>query len=135
MHADEHKQTPLHYAAKSGCTDIVKALVNAKADLNVASSEGQTPLHYAARSGSIDAMTILLNANVELNVANTEGWTPLHYAAHYGRIDLVSPLVEAKADLSVTGEPPLNYELQRWSIRKSRCLWADTTSLCYRGGI
>jgi len=39
--------TPLHMAAKLGYTDIAKILVDSGADVNVIDKEGHTPLHFA----------------------------------------------------------------------------------------
>jgi Ankyrin repeats (3 copies) len=54
--------TALHLAAKSGKLDIVKALINAGADLNTKDNDGLTALHWVARDGNFDIVKILMKA-------------------------------------------------------------------------
>ncbi len=54
---------PLHAAAKAGRADIIRLLLEAKADPNRAEeSTGYTPLHYAVRAGRVEAVKELLAA-------------------------------------------------------------------------
>ena len=48
---DESGRTPLHLAAEAGRKMVVEALINAGADVNLASSHGNTALHWAAGNG------------------------------------------------------------------------------------
>ena len=47
---DDKKMTPLMLAAAWGLGDVVRALLEAKADVKLASADGKTALHYAAES-------------------------------------------------------------------------------------
>jgi len=38
-------------AAENGHTEVAKALLAAKADINARNEDGETPLHFAARQG------------------------------------------------------------------------------------
>ena len=38
--------TPLHWACDRGNTDVIQALVDGGADIEVQDPEGQTPLYY-----------------------------------------------------------------------------------------
>jgi len=44
-------ETPLHWAAKSGQTDVVELLLAHSADINAVDSDGQTPLQWALAEG------------------------------------------------------------------------------------
>ena len=46
-HFTEHRITALHIAVMKGCKEIVSALIEAKADINVQDKYGWTPLHHA----------------------------------------------------------------------------------------
>ncbi len=47
-------QTPVHLVAKAGHTQVLKQLVNAKADIDVQDSRsGKTALHHAVESGDL----------------------------------------------------------------------------------
>jgi hypothetical protein len=48
---DVHKMTALHYSAKRGHLDVVKFLIERRADLELRNGTGQTPLLSAAQSG------------------------------------------------------------------------------------
>lgn len=47
---DDKKMTPLMMAAAWGLGDVVRALLEAKADVSLKSADGRTALHYAAQS-------------------------------------------------------------------------------------
>ena len=46
---DHKKNSPLHYAVRYSHIDIVKALIDMNANVNMVGSDGMTPVHYAAR--------------------------------------------------------------------------------------
>jgi ankyrin repeat protein len=51
--------TRLHIAAKRGETEIVKLLLDHRADVNAKDSRGQTPLAWALAAGQNDIATLL----------------------------------------------------------------------------
>ena len=117
---DRYGWTPLHSAAGSGHTDIVKLLLDAGADKDVKNENGYTPLHGAARYGHTDIVELLLDAGADMEVKVKRGWTPLHFAAFRGRTDIVKLLLDAGADEKVKdkdGRTPLNFALT-WVRRK-----------------
>ena len=60
--------TPLLKAAQKGHTEIVTALLAAKADVNAANkTDGVTPLYMAAAKGHTEIVTTLLEANADVN--------------------------------------------------------------------
>jgi ankyrin repeat protein len=57
---------PLHVAAMLGDTAMIKALLQAKANVNAVDRRGQTPLCYALRQGRTDAISALRNAGATM---------------------------------------------------------------------
>ena len=73
----------LHIAAQEGNLDIVKLLLDAKADVAAKTTIGDyTPLHLAAGNGSVAVVSALLDAGADPKaVTSSTGVTPLHLAA------------------------------------------------------
>lgn len=107
--------TALAHAAQEKNAPMVKALVDAKADVNVTDVQGKTPLMIAAQRdffGGIGAheaekaeeakileiAKILLTANPKLDLQDEHGYTALMYAVDMRIPGLVEILLEAKAD-------------------------------------
>ncbi len=51
--------TPLHWAALKGESDVVELLLNNKADINAKNKRGQTPLHVAALNDNKELVDLL----------------------------------------------------------------------------
>ncbi len=64
--SDRESNTALHFAAKQGCVETVKALVSANADVNVVNSRGETPLMLAAYHSNVEAARFLISANADI---------------------------------------------------------------------
>lgn len=58
-------QTPLHCAARMGHKELVKLLLEHKANPDSATTAGHTPLHIAAREGHVHTIRILLDAGAQ----------------------------------------------------------------------
>jgi ankyrin repeat protein len=74
--ADE--DTPLHLAAENGHRDMVKLLLDNRADIEARDSEGMTVLHRAARFGQRDCVEELLSAgaSVDARIEKPEAFIP-----------------------------------------------------------
>jgi cytochrome c len=59
-------ETALHVAARSGCLDCVKALVEAGADVNAETKRGQTPIHLAKLKKQHEVADYLMSHGVVL---------------------------------------------------------------------
>ena len=77
---DKDGQTPMHIAAGKGSSDIVKLLIDERADKEAQDSSGQTPLHVAAKSGETEVVRVLLRNGVSKGAKDVHGRTPLHLA-------------------------------------------------------
>ncbi len=74
--------TPLHWAALNGHTDIVELLLNGGANVNAEDGRSYTPLHYATLIGHTSVVKILLAHNANIHAATEGGGeTPLYCAA------------------------------------------------------
>ncbi|WP_333023629.1 ankyrin repeat domain-containing protein [Wolbachia endosymbiont of Pentidionis agamae] len=73
----ENEWTPLHFAIVLGNTNIVRALIRAKADINKADKNGQTPLHFATLSGKYWITKYLIDKEANINAIDKHGHTPL----------------------------------------------------------
>lgn len=92
--------TPLHFAAQSGHPAIVRALLDAGADVNARNPQGITPLHLAAWDGNAEIVSLLIERGAELNMRNhrNEGLSALDIAAMTGAADVVRLLIAHGAD-------------------------------------
>ncbi|XP_014235400.1 transient receptor potential channel pyrexia-like [Trichogramma pretiosum] len=119
--------TPLHCAAAAGCPRTLRALVEAKADVNAGLS-GKSPLHYAVQSNSTSCTEALLLAGASPNNPQVYTETPLHVAASLGLADCLKLLLAHGADVRVRyGEArvtPLHLAAEEGSYECVRLLLA-----------
>lgn len=78
--ADEHKRTPLHFAAAKGYTEVVDILLRHGADPNQKDMLGNTALHLAACTNHVPVVTLLLRAGTDITTIDNNGRTPLQLA-------------------------------------------------------
>uniref|UniRef100_A0A673BQV6 Ankyrin-1 n=1 Tax=Sphaeramia orbicularis TaxID=375764 RepID=A0A673BQV6_9TELE len=115
---DSDDQTPLHCASRMGHKELVKLLLEHKANPNSTTTAGHTPLHIAAREGHVQTVRILLDMEaqqtkmtkvrqpltVRLLIHMTKGFTPLHVASKYGKVDVAELLLERGANPNAAGK-------------------------------
>jgi ankyrin repeat protein len=75
--------TPLIFAVREGSFDSIKALVDAKADVNQTSGDGSGPLLVAVLNGRYDIARYLINKGANVSLSNQKGWTPLYLAVKH----------------------------------------------------
>lgn len=66
LHFHQDDQTPLHCAARMGHNEMVKLLLEHKANPNSTTTAGHTPLHIASREGHTQTARTLLDMNAQL---------------------------------------------------------------------
>ena len=99
--ATEDHSTGFLLAARYGNLEIVKILLEKKADVNATdSNEGMTPLMRACLSGHIDIIEFLLNHNVNINIKDNDGWTALMLATVEGYNTITQILIDKGADVN-----------------------------------
>lgn len=106
--------TPLGLAVFFGQAEAVKALLDAGADVNLASRESMkvTPLASASAARQLEIARILIEHGADVNARAASDFTPLHEAAASGKIDFAQLLIEHGADVNAKasdGKTPLDY--------------------------
>ncbi|RZF40094.1 hypothetical protein LSTR_LSTR002497 [Laodelphax striatellus] len=86
---DDGRWTPLVWAAEHCHSDIVRFLLEKRADPLVRDAEQNIALHWAALAGSVEIAESLLNYGSEINSTNTHGDTALHIAARQNAFSCV----------------------------------------------
>ncbi|KAB1201629.1 hypothetical protein CJ030_MR0G002603 [Morella rubra] len=76
-------ETPLHMAAKNGCSDAAQLLLAHGAYIEAKANNGMTPLHlavwYSLRAEDCSTVKILLEFNADCNAKDNEGMAPLNH--------------------------------------------------------
>jgi ankyrin repeat protein len=129
-------QTALMWAAAEHHPDVVKALIDAHADLKANTKPGFTAIHFAAREGDLESVKVLLAAGVDVNILTQAegqanrvtsflgiskavgalGYTPLLVAVVRGRVELALYLLDHGADPNnaAAGFTPLHWTSSQW---------------------
>jgi ankyrin repeat protein len=128
------------YAAKSGCPEYVKLLLDFGADVNIQEvAKGYTALYLAVMAKSLDVCTILVEAGARIDVRRgMHKITAFHRAAMDDQVEICALFAErgdvCVADgrgnypLDLVDSPRVRKHLQSLSHRKPRDLPADPLS-------
>ena len=130
---DANGNSALGLAALAGHTAVIKLLLAAKADTELANTAGATALHQAAWMDQAPAAIALLRAGAEVDAPTSTGAgdSPLAVAAHRNSAQVAALLLEARADHSTqntAGETPLAAAATRGSVEVARLLLAAGAS-------
>ena len=102
--------TALQYSCRYGHVDIVKILLEHKANVNAADS-GDTPLISAVIHKHDNVIHALLSdSQCLVDAKGQDGYTALHYSCRDGHVDRVRTLVNHKANINArtdSGDTPL----------------------------
>jgi len=102
--------TPLHSAACYGDVEMVQALLNLEADVNIRNEASDSPLNYIpvlqsysripkSPQSLANVARLLIDRGADINVRNDEGWTPLHTMTYVRRIEVIRVLLECGANV------------------------------------
>ncbi len=91
----------LMFAAAHGRVNIVKALLEAGADVNARSDvHDSTAVMLAAGNGHVDVVKVLLEAGADIEERDRAGRTTLAFAAGLDDVEIVKILLDAGADVN-----------------------------------
>ena len=79
--------TPMVYAAREGCLECVRMLVEAGANVNQVTNYGWSPLLTATQNRHYKVGAYLLDHGANPNLANKGGWTPMYLATDNRNIE------------------------------------------------
>ena len=85
-------------AAQQRNRDLVRSLIQQKADVKAAQADGTTALHWVVRWDDVELAGLLLGAGADAKAANRDGATPLFLAAENGSAAMIESLLKAGAD-------------------------------------
>jgi len=109
--------TPLGFAVFFSQPEIVKALLDAGADVNLPSRETMkvTPLASAAAAKQTELARVLIANGANVNARAAGGHVPLHEASANGNLELVKLLLESGADVNAKtddGKTALDFAIE-----------------------
>lgn len=94
----KHGDTPLNWACQHAKPELVKLLLDSKANPNLPTVGGWAPIHYAVQEGCEELARALLTARANAGCAAQNSRTPLVDAAERGYWSIASLLLDAKAN-------------------------------------
>ncbi len=83
--SDEWGLCPLHYAAQSGNSDVVRCLIEYHASVCPLDGLGRTPLHLAAQHGRVEVVQELATLGADLSLRDRRDRTPLAVAEAFAQ--------------------------------------------------
>lgn len=93
---------PIHIAARFDYKEIVKALIENGADINIKGYFGYTALHEACRKNNIDIVNILIKNGADLNIkSGRHGFMPLYLACENNYEEIIDILIKNGANLGL----------------------------------
>lgn len=84
-------EPPLHFAAQEGDIDMIRAIVEAGADVNLPDGEGATALHYASMYGHAEVVEYLVSVGADVHARFGKA-TAVVLAAESGAAEVVELL-------------------------------------------
>lgn len=132
----EGNMTPLLFAIREGCLDLVHTVLDHGAEVNRSTSLGlrKTPLQMAAEFGRLDMVNLLLDHGADVNAdpAPRAGGTALQLAAISGNCNIANTFLECGANLHqppsrVHGRCPLEGAAEHGRMDMIALLWQWAT--------
>jgi ankyrin repeat protein len=92
---DKYGDTPLIFATKENCLNIVEKLILYNANVNAKDKTGVTPLLLAILKGHDEIAIILIDSEADLTIKNKMGITPLLLSIDMNRGEIAIKLIVA----------------------------------------
>lgn len=125
--ASRHGITPLHLACFLGNYDIVRALLEYGADVEVLNPNHESLLFMASKGGDVNIVQALLDAGAAttINIPQKYGFTPILIAAKRGNLAVVQCLLEYGAEIDdcphIENNPVINNIQVKRHVISSSC--------------
>jgi len=97
---DEVKVTPLAIASSTGQVNVMKLLIDKKAEIDLSNSKNETPLHQAVCNKQLDVVKFLLESKANIESNNQQEETPLWIAISTNDKSIVQYLIDQKANIN-----------------------------------
>ncbi|XP_059162586.1 ankyrin repeat domain-containing protein 17-like [Physella acuta] len=108
---DKAGNTPLMVASKKlDKKEVMRALLQAGADINKRNNNGDSALHFATNGESIESAKVLLEFKADINLKNYIGQTPLFSSLPRSYMQMIEFMLENNAnvnDADTKGNTPL----------------------------
>jgi hypothetical protein len=111
---DQLECTPLYRAASKGHTEIVRLLLEQKANPYAAEVNGLCALHIASLYGHLPAVNLLLQIT-NVNIQDKDGYTPLFLATRSQHIPIIKALINRGANRAL---PKLNIKVHSYKFQQ-----------------
>ncbi|KAH0029652.1 hypothetical protein KCU78_g3276, partial [Aureobasidium melanogenum] len=88
IRCDNHRRTPLHCAAAQNNYDVIQAMYESGADLEIMTTDTyhSRAIHIAAENDHVEAMKTLVRCGADIQSTRTGGANALHIAAKNGHV-------------------------------------------------
>lgn len=96
--------TPLILASMQGHIDVLKVLLEHKADIDRADRANNTALMWAASGGFENAIEFLAEAGADVSSRNSGGFSSIHLAARNGHVQAVLSLIKLGVGVDTKSE-------------------------------
>lgn len=93
--------SPIYIASEKGDYEVVKILLDNKADTNKTWTYDISPLYIACEKGYTNIVKLLLENKAEINKCKTNETSPLYMACAKGYTNIVQLLLENKANTNI----------------------------------
>ena len=97
---DDNGLTALTMASGQGLVAVVRVLLEAGVDKDLAAKNGFTALMFACGSSQAEVVRLLLEARADTSVADNNGFTAFSIASGQGNLEVTRLLLEAGAQNS-----------------------------------
>ena len=113
----------MHSAVLDRHEEVVKELLDHRADTFTADFKGRTALHLAAQGYSLGILRLLLERGADMAARDGEGMTPLQFAYQKGVTRMIDYLIE-KGVLGIDSH-------RGWTHIGDGFVWGDSRVLYY----
>ena len=115
--------------------NLVKQLLQAKAQVNIRDADGNSPLHLACQYGHVDVVKNLLKYNANTTAANNTLQTPLHVAATFLQTRIMSILLKENSEHMIRAEDSAGATALHYAVKAGQKVQSEKTDVHHdRGG-